>query len=202
MRRKYLFVFLPVLILGCHNRIPETRYFTLNYPLPYTESGNKKPVAEEICVRELDIALPYDRRQIAYRLSPYETRYYNYSLWSAKPNRLMTELLVKYLANSRLFSAIRVYHRGCQGDLVLTGKVEAVEEVDRKDGYYAHLNIIFNLYRGDDKEAVWTYGMDLEEKVEERPPLGVVETMSGMFFNGIEDMVENMERFLRGKLKK
>ena len=78
------------------------------YVLLPTEGTAERPFLFSLHVHQLEIAPAYDRERIVYRYSPYEFRYYNYMLWAAKPQKMLTDLMVRHLEHAGLFAEVSI----------------------------------------------------------------------------------------------
>lgn len=147
---------------GCGlSRTPrEVRYYTLSLELPAPSPGPRLALASvtpspgagvtpppllrrprpTLSLRRLVVRDPYAQERMVYRASPYRVLFYNYQRWAAAPAEQLTDWTLRYLRATGLFSKILTTQEG-DGDLVLTGVVRQLEEVDRHGVWYGALTL-------------------------------------------------------------
>ncbi len=191
-------VFLP-LCLSC-TAVPEKHYFTMAYVLLPNQGRAVKTFPVNLRVRQLDMTPAYDTERIVYRYSPYEFQYYNYMLWAAKPQKMLTDLMVRHLQHARLFSVVAVEYSDHPPDYELSGTVFAIEEQDSGAEWFAHLSLRLRLTRYRGEKVVWSYDINAKKKVYNKAPVYVVKALSELMEEQMQKMTADLERFLRGKV--
>jgi ABC-type uncharacterized transport system auxiliary subunit len=171
---------LPLFLSSCFfgGRTPDTRYYLLSY-LPVVDS-TRTPHPYNIRLREFEIAEAYRKPQLVYRQSPHELQYYNYHQWAIKPERLVTEATSAHWAASRVFQSVQTQIQDSEADFILDGMVEAIEEYDHQERWYAHLSLRLSLLSGRDGRKVWTERYDFRTPVETQEPVQVVRALSAI----------------------
>ncbi|MBN1602388.1 MAG: membrane integrity-associated transporter subunit PqiC [Chitinispirillaceae bacterium] len=175
----YILIIVPLFVCTC-GKVPVKQYFILNY-LPSSERNriSQGPYPFIIRVREFNIEEAYNRPQIVYRQSPFSIQYYVYRVWAVKPERMITDLIYKHLITSNLVgTVVRRFDEGKKPDYELSGMVEAVEEYDSDELWFAHLAIRFNLTRISDGRVVYTRRFDNRKRVFQQEPEYVIREMS------------------------
>ena len=143
LRRVLLLACAALAVAVCCGKIPIKQYYVLNY-VPMRSAGRllANPYPFTVRLKELDIEDAYNRSQIVYRQSPYELRYYFYKLWAVSPKKMITDLIQKHLESINFVShIIRRYDEGLKPNYELSGVIEALEEYDSDQLWYAHLAI-------------------------------------------------------------
>jgi len=161
---------------------PIKQYYVLNYvPASAIDTRNFKPYPVTIRVREFNIEEAYSRPQIVYRQSPFELRYYSYKLWAVKPSRMITDLVCKHIAASNLVSHVVMrYDEGNSPDYEMSGTIEALEEYDSDQLWFAHLALRISLTRISDGATVYSRQFDNRKKVFKYSPEAVVQELSSI----------------------
>ncbi len=179
---------------GC-GKVPVKQFYILNYlPSSNRDQLHPSPYPYTIRLRELDIEEAYNRPQIVYRQSPFQLRYYVYQVWAVKPTRMITDLLNKHLVTSNLVSSvIRRYDEGPKPDYELNGTIEALEEYDSEELWFAHLCIRFNLVRLKDGKTIYTRRFDNRKKVFQREPEYVIREMSALMEYIINQAIHDID---------
>ncbi|MBN2035392.1 MAG: membrane integrity-associated transporter subunit PqiC [Chitinispirillaceae bacterium] len=170
-----------LLVIGCAS-LPVKKYYVLNY-IPSTNRERLSPAAYPctIRLREFNIEDAYNRPQIVFRQSPFELRYYYYRVWAVKPARMITDLVYKHLLSANLVSTVvRRFDEGANPEYELTGVIEALDEYDSEEIWFAHIAIRLTLSRIDDGYTMYTRRFDLRKRVYEHKPENVVREMSSL----------------------
>jgi ABC-type uncharacterized transport system auxiliary subunit len=162
--------------------IPMKQYYVLNYvPVQLSDRLHAAPYPFTVRVKELDIEDAYSRPSIVYRQSPFELRYYFYRLWAVKPNRMITDLIYNHLTAINLVShVVRRFDEGLKPDYELSGDIEAIEEYDSDQLWFAHISIQLTLTRVSDGAVVFSRIYDNRKRVFNYSPDNVVKEMSAV----------------------
>jgi ABC-type uncharacterized transport system auxiliary subunit len=193
-RRKGFSLFL-LLLCGCSS-VPESHYFAMSYVLLPKESGEPL-VNAAVRVRAFDITSAYDQERLVYRYSPYEFQYYNYMLWAVKPQRMLTDLFVQHLQHIELFSSVGMEYGEQRPDYEISGMVQAVEELDSGNEWFAHLAFVVKLSRFGDEKATWTYQVDAKKQVFNKAPVYVVKALSELMEEETDKALTDLGRLLK-----
>jgi ABC-type uncharacterized transport system auxiliary subunit len=167
--------------LGCV-RLQVKQYYLLNYS-PSSSRDRLNPGAYPCTVRlrEFDIEDAYTQPQIVYRQSPFQLRYYVYRVWAVKPQRMITDLLHKHLLAANLVSNVmRRFDEGNKPDYEISGIIEAIEEYDSDQLWFAHLALRINLTRIKDGRTMYSRRFDQRKRVFQHEPEYVVREMSAL----------------------
>lgn len=182
----------------CCGTIPIKQYYVLNY-VPMRSTGRllATPYPFTIRLKELDIEDAYNRSQIVYRQSPYELRYYFYKLWAVGPKKMITDLIQKHLESINFVShIIRRYDEGLKPNYELSGVIEALEEYDSDQLWYAHLALRLSLTRLSDGRVMYSREFDNRKRVFQYSPDNVVREMSEILEFIMDQAVHDMDAVL------
>ena len=168
-------------IVGCV-KLQIKQYYVLNYsPSSVRDRLNPGAYPCTIRLREFEIEEAYTKPQIVYRQSPFQLQYYVYRVWAVKPERMITDLLHKHLLNASLVSNIvRRFDEGNKPEYELSGIVEAIEEYDSDELWFAHLALRINLVRIKDGRTMYSRRFDHRKRVFQHEPEYVVREMSSL----------------------
>ncbi len=180
--------------VGC-SAIPEETFFTLAYSLR-PPAADARPLAGAVRVRDLDIAPAYDKDRIVYRFSPYQFQYYNYMLWAVKPNKMVTDLVARHLDRAAVFESVQREYGDNPPEYELAGMLEAIEELDSGDEWFAHLVMSLQLIRRADGRAVWSKRIDAQKRVYNKQPVYVVRAISELLEAELEAVIEELRTTL------
>ncbi|MDD5674927.1 MAG: ABC-type transport auxiliary lipoprotein family protein, partial [Chitinivibrionales bacterium] len=167
------------LLSGCAS-VPEKKYYILNYvPAPLASRISPQPFPCTIRLKDFEIEEAYSRPQMVYRQNPYELQYYYFQVWAVKPTRMITDLVQKHLLTANIVSHIvRRFDEGQQPDYELSGRIEAIEEYDSDQLWFAHLAMRLTLTRTRDNAIVYTRRFDNRKRVYQNQPEYVIREMS------------------------
>jgi ABC-type uncharacterized transport system auxiliary subunit len=188
MKRVLISLFL--LMVAC-SAAPERQYFGIAYTLVDVEANATPRYPASLRIIEPEIRLAYDRPQIVYRYDPYRFKYYNYKFWVAKPQQMVAEVIHRHFQKGNLFRDTALVYQRAVPDYELVGEIEAIEEYDSGDKWYAHLAMSIRLVRFSDRTIIWSYQFDRKQEVFNKEPVYVVRGMSDL-------MEEEMHRILAG----
>ena len=172
--------------LGCSSIFGKAtikQYYVLNYVASAPEAGTivRAPYPFTVRIKDFDIEEAYARPQIVYRQNPFELLYYGSKLWAVKPNRMVTDLVRKQIISSGLVShVVRRYDEGLAPDFELSGLVEAIEEYDSDQLWFAHLGLRLTLTRTSDGRVMYSRQFDNRKKVFRYSPEAVVQELSAI----------------------
>ena len=169
------------IVAGCGS-IPLRHFYEMNY-LPSSHWNRQSPAPYPCTIRvaDFDIEQAYNRPEIVYRQSPFQLQYYYYRVWAVKPARMITDLAYKHLEMSRIAAhLVRRYDESPKPDYELSGYIEAVEEYDSDELWFAHLALTINLTRISDGSSVYTRRFDLRKRVYQHTPEYVIRELSSL----------------------
>jgi len=195
-RQHWLISALLVVVVSCSS-VPENHYFTMSYVLLPRKDIQTFPVM--LHIRQLEIMPAYDQDRIVYRYSPYEFRYYNYFLWAAKPHRMVTNMLIRHLAHADLFENVSQEYGERRPDYELFGTVDAIEELDSGDEWFAHLAFTLRLTRFRGEKVLWSHRVDAKKQVYNKEPVYVVKALSELMEAEGEKIVTSLRAFLKNR---
>ncbi|HUI92746.1 MAG TPA: ABC-type transport auxiliary lipoprotein family protein [Chitinivibrionales bacterium] len=182
-------------VIACCGTIPVKQYYVLNY-VPSVLTGRllASPYPFTLRLKEFSIEDAYNRPQIVYRQSPFELRYYFYKIWAVKPNRMITDLVQKHLNAINLVShIIRRFDEGFKADYELSGNIEAIEEYDSDQLWFAHLALRLTLSRMSDGRVLYSRVFDNRKRVYQYSPDNVVREMSSLLEFIVNQAVHDLD---------
>ena len=187
-------VFLAVVLFGCGS-VPVKRFYTLNYvPEPLEERLSRAPYPVTIRVKEFDIEKAYDQKQMVYRKSAYELGRYYYSSWAVDPTDMVTDLVHAHLEDVKLVShVVRRFDEGERPNYEIRGMIEAIEQYESEELWFAHLALRIQLVRLSDGRPLYSRGFDNRKQVHTHDPVQVVRELSRLADLIISQAVHDMD---------
>ena len=187
---------LLVVVASC-SAVPENHYFTMSYVLLPRKDIQTFPLM--LHIRQLEIMPAYDQDRLVYRYSPYEFSYYNYMLWAAKPQKMISNMLIRHLAHAELFEDVSQEYGERRPDYELFGSIDAIEELDSGDEWFAHLAFTLRLTRFRGEKVLWTHRVDAKKQVYNKEPVYVVKALSELMEGEMDTIVTSLRTFLRNR---
>jgi len=186
-----------LLLAGCA-AAPFKRYYMLNYvPTKLDKRIKDTPYPYTIRIKEFSIEEAYARPQIVYRKNQFELQYYFYRVWAVNPERMITDLIYKHLVVENLVSSVtRRYDEGTRPDFEIVGNVEAIEEFDSEEVWFAHLALRIQLRRFIDGKVIYTRHFDFRKKVGENQPEYVIKEMSQIMEYIMRLLIHDLDVYL------
>jgi len=190
-------VFPLLLVIGCATA-PAKKYFTLNYsPDPLSQRLSQTAYPVTFRIREFGVEEAYSRPQLVYRQSPYEVGYYYYRVWAIKPTRMITDLVIKHVTTVGLVDhVVRRMDEGFKPHYDLTGVIEALEEYDNDEVWFAHLALRLNLIRLEDNKTVYSRRFDKRKQVHQHEPEYVIRELSEIMDMIMTEAVQAIDQVL------
>lgn len=184
-----------LLLGGCFFAKPTgTQYYVLDYiPTPPPERVEKGPYPYVLRMRDPGIAEAYRRSQIVYRQSANQMQFYSYHLWAVDPDRMVADLVQKHLKAARLFENVTRTAESYVPDFMLAADIQAIEEYDGKEQWFAHLAIEFQLEDIKTNQIVWKKLFDLRKTVAQQEPVFVVRELSYLLETINERLVKELD---------
>jgi len=197
---RHLFGALAIAVIAGCGSVPHKQYYTLNY-LPSSARERVSDSAYQCVVRlrDFNIEEAYDRPEIVYRQSPFQLQYDYYRSWAVKPSRMVTDLVYKHLLTANLVSGVvRRYDEGPKPNYELSGMIEAIDEYDSQELWFAHIALRMTLSRISDGSVLFEKRFDLRKRVYEHKPENVIRELSSL----LELIMTQAVRDMDGKFAK
>jgi ABC-type uncharacterized transport system auxiliary subunit len=158
---------------GCGGKLPETRYYQLAAPTHHGARGQEVLVLE---APTTDGA--YDDERIVYRTTPFRLDYYQYHRWSSPPGAMIGNYLEQAFEASGKFRAV-VRDATPDAPVILTGRVVAIEEIDRsKTDWAGHIVLELVLSDARTGAALWSEQLEETEPLRQQSPEGLAAALS------------------------
>jgi len=176
------------LCAACGGKLAETRYYQL---APREGSGrtaepvgsttpedNPRHGGDILVVERLTADGGYDDDRIVYRTTPFRVDYYQYHRWTSAPGVMVGNYLEHALEGSGKFRAV-VREATPDAPAVLTGRVLAIEEVDRsKTEWLGRIALELVLTDARTGALLWTEQFEETEPLRQQSPEGLAAALS------------------------
>jgi ABC-type uncharacterized transport system auxiliary subunit len=169
---KFLLALTLALAAGCGGSAPPTRFYHLGTPPAGHGGGNAVLVLEQ-----LTTDAGYDDERMVYRVNPYRFDYYDYHRWSAAPGVMVGNYLEQALERSGKFRSV-IREATPDAALVMTGRVAAIEEIDKARQWFGHIVLELQLTDQATGQIVWTDQFDETVAMPKQSPEGLARALS------------------------
>lgn len=187
-----------LMILGCFGSAVATKYYyLLTFPMPEKMAEGKYNIT--LRVKDFGISSTFNRSQIVFRYSLNELEYYNYRLWTEKPNLMISDLVRRAIGESGLAARVTRKLEDRIPEYTLSGDVDAIEELDSDNLWYAHLAMHFYLQKATEETVVWKYSFDERREVRVKEPKIIVRTLSEILERETRKVITGLDAFLSGR---
>ncbi len=189
---------LTLALTGCFFAKPaDTKYYVIDYiPTPTKARLEKGPYPFVLRMRDCNIAETYRRPQIVYRQSANQMEFYGYHLWAVDPDRMIGDLVIKHLKTVHLFENVTRTVETYVPDHYLGCDIQAIEEYDNQDSWYAHLAMEYQLEDAKTNQILWKKSYDLRKKVSQHEPVYVVRELTVLLETINDRMTQELEVLL------
>jgi ABC-type uncharacterized transport system auxiliary subunit len=185
------------LMVGCIastscGRIHYPDYYALDFPAPPSVHRIQRTVAGSLAVREFRAPAFLREGTIVYRPSADQIAFYQYHRWAEDPRRAVTELMMRDLEASGFFGSVDVYDGRGSPDLVLSGTLERLEELDHAGKVSAQVTISARLVTAKTGEVVWQDTSSKTGTPDQRTIAAIVAEMSRQMGSAVESLVSSL----------
>lgn len=177
-----------IILSGCGGAVKYPSYYTLQVPPPPDPpaQGNVRGTLE---VREFRSPAYLHQGAIVYKTSPEQIGFYNYHRWATDPRDFVTNAVTDRLRASGTFTQVKPYDGRADGDYVLSGRLEKLEEIDYDGGVKVEVALSAQMVQTSTGVTVWTNSVSEVGQVENRDVPAVVSEMSRTMERAIEKLL-------------
>ncbi len=178
--KQQLFLLALITLLTSCGKPPSKQYYLLNYQAEALQDRySPEPYPFTLRVKPFEIEKAYSKPNIVFRKNPYELEYYGFRHWAVRPKDMMTDLIFSHITKINLVDGlVRRLDEGSRPDYELSGNIEAIEEYDSEEYWFAHLAVRFQVKRLSDEKIIYNRAFGQRKRVEERDPAIVVRALS------------------------
>jgi uncharacterized lipoprotein YmbA len=142
-------------LMGCAGKTRFPAYYTLHVPPP-VDVPSAAAGRPSLAVREFRSPEYLRQGAIVYRTSPEQVGFYQYHRWAVDPREFVTNVIIDRLRTTGRFAEVRAYDGRADVDLVLSGRLEKLEEVDYEGGVQVEVALTAEITDPRAGKTVWT----------------------------------------------
>ena len=194
-----------IILLGCSTQllggktiITESRKFLIEaQPLKFSFKSPRRPYNYQIEIKRLNISRLYDRDRIVQRLSDVEIRENRQHVWSGRPSEMLTNAIEQYFKESNIFINASQEFLDIPPDYVLTGTVNAIEQLTSGRRQFARLSMSMQITDSQTNQIIWNTEFDAQPQVQVNDIGATVQTMRDILHQNMEESLVELDfRFL------
>lgn len=191
------YLLLVLTLSACNTQTVQRRYYTLISPAREIPTTSRYPV--DVWLRETDVAPVVNRPQVVYRITPTELQYYNLEYWADRPARMVTQSLERALRTSGIFRSVSPRLGTRAPEYTFESTIQAMEQLDGGEVWYAHLAMDFRLVRFDGDAVIWRKSFDERRPVNTKDVGLTVRALSEILTEQLDISMREVDAVLAGK---
>jgi uncharacterized lipoprotein YmbA len=181
---------LTLLISGCGVKYPS--YYTLSIAPELKSDVSSTPRPVTVAVRQFETPAYLRQGRIVYSDAPGEVGFYDYHRWAADPGAAVTTAMIEALRSGRLFAAVAPYDGHDRSDLLMTGRLEKLDEIDYGGEVRVEAKLSAELTNLRTGAIVWTGDAFQISRVERPDVNSVVAEMSHALQEGMDQLLTGL----------
>ena len=166
-------------------------YYTLHVS-PAVDVPSAAAGRPSLAVREFRSPEYLRQGAIVYRTSPEQIGFYQYHRWAADPREFVTNAIIDRLRATGSFAEVRAYDGRADVDLVLSGRLEKLEEMDYGGGVSVEVALSAQITDPRAGKTVWANAASEKARVEKRSVSVVVADMSQAMDRAIQKLLASI----------
>jgi len=163
------------LIVSCSKQQILKRYYLLDLPpasqTVHPDSTHFNPLPHRLFIEPFIIAGAYNSNRVALRTNSNELKYYYYHYWAQNPATAIRYFVFKQIKKSNLFTNCSLHDEQLEPDLLLKGRIDAIEREDFAGRAFSHLSISLELYNLKNHTLLVRYVFDRRNPLREDSPM-------------------------------
>jgi ABC-type uncharacterized transport system auxiliary subunit len=179
---------ISMVLIGCMSKVKYPAYYTLHLTPaadPPIATGTRPTVA----VREFRSPAYVRQGAIVYRPSPEKVGFYEYHRWAVDPRDFLTNVIVDRLRASGRFAETKIYDGRSDVDLIFSGRLEKLEEVDYDGAVRVEVALSGQMTELRSGKTVWADGTSEVAEVDKRTVPAVVAAMSQAMDRAVQKLL-------------
>jgi uncharacterized lipoprotein YmbA len=145
-------------------------------------------------VRQFETPAYLRQGRIVYSEAPGEVGFYDYHRWAVDPGAAVTTAMVEALRSGRLFSTVARYDGHDRSDLLMTGRLEKLDEIDYGGEVRVEAKLSAELTNLRTGAIVWTGDAFQISRVERPDVNSVVAEMSHVLQESMDQLLTSMQQ--------
>jgi len=178
-------------LIGCMSKVKYPAYYTLHLP-PAADPPIAEGTRASVAVREFRSPAYVRQGAIVYRASPEKVGFYEYHRWAVDPREFLTNAIVDRLRASGRFAMTKIYDGRSDVDLIFSGRLEKLEEVDYDGAVRVEVALSAQMTELRSGKTVWADAASEVAQVDKRTVPAVVAEMSHAMDRAIQKLLASL----------
>jgi ABC-type uncharacterized transport system auxiliary subunit len=166
-------------------------YYTLQVPPAADPPAAEEPRAS-VAVHEFRCPAYLRQGAIVYRPTPEKVGFYNYQRWAVDPREFVANTVVDRLRASGRFSMVKFYDGHSDVDLLLSGRLDKLEEVDYDGDVRVEVALSAQMMDLRSGKTVWASDASEAAEVGKRTVPAVVAGMDEAMDRAIQKLLNSL----------
>lgn len=179
---------ISISLTGCMSKMKYPAYYTLHLA-PVADPPPAEGTQPSVAVRQFRSPAYLRQGAIVYRASPEEVGFYDYHRWAVDPREFLTNAIVERLRASGRFAQVKVYDGRSDVDLILSGRLEKLEEVDYESGIRVEVALSGQMTDLHSGRTLWANAASQTAEVDGRTVPAVITGMSHAMDRAIQQLL-------------
>lgn len=192
-------VFVISFLLHSCGTIPAREYYLLHYKPLKPKIENTHNIKLQFV--PLSITPVYDDKRIVRRFSLYKIQYYNYQRWAGNPVDMVSNVIEKHIVYSGLVNEMRRAYLDERPDYVLKGSINALEQIEDNNIWYAHLTLNLKLIKQNGDQLIWSYDINEQRQLFKQDIALTAEAVSMILEEEIAKAILELDEILKNEKK-
>ena len=176
-------------LAGCAKaRYPN--YYVLNLSNPVSVSRDSGAIPVSVAVREFRAPQYLRQGSIVYRPQSEQVAFYDYQRWAEDPRQSVTTAIVRDL--KQVFESAELYDGRTGAELVLTGSLDRLDEVDSERSVTVEVGISATLQNLKTGAVMWSDSSFKTSEISQRSVTAVVAEMSRDLSEAAAQLISSM----------
>jgi ABC-type uncharacterized transport system auxiliary subunit len=182
-----------LVLSACGSSAPR-HYYTLTSQTPAARFAQPFPI--RLRVRDLEMRRSYRRNELVMRADAHEITFLRRQRWAEPPQRMIGSIVREQVRRSGIAAEVQDDSGIAEPHYVLTGEVDAIEQLSAQSDRFAHLALSFRLHRFKDDAVVWTFRTDARRPVSGSSMRSLVRSLSEMLAAETDRALRDLGRYL------
>jgi len=188
-----------LILIACAST-PNTHFYIIDLPSEKSATNSYRyPVS--IVIERLQAEAPYADDRIIFRDSVYEVKFYHYHRWVVPPAEMITNKMYEKIKSANLFQNVNRMSGNMLPDYQLSGRLTALEEWDEAQQWYGQVQLSLALTKHETNEIVWQKDFTSRVPSTQQKPMAVVKALSTGLDNCLNNVIAELELFLKNEDK-
>ena len=191
MMKKIIIVLSFLLLSACSTTYPAITEYRIDAPLNLPHEIKSSCSNHSLTVAQVFVPSTLMSKKMKYVVGEYEEFAYNESEWAQKPNRAISDAIVKALQNAEIFQTVSSYKSFSHSDYTLESRVEAFGQYFSEDekSSFVKIEVTFSLIDNKTAQVLQVKHITKTKKTQKADAKSGVIALNELLGKSLEEMV-------------